>query len=359
MQKSNSKSPGKLTKSKQAPSFDGGVPSTQVAVAMAAFVALVWSVGLIGKGIWQLSQLSSTQTSATGKKIPNFARVPNVTTGVFNYGGSTAWAPLRLAVDSVIQSERPELRLRYVQPEKEPPGSSPGIQMLLAGQLAFVQTSQPLSVEESELAKQKGLNLKQVPVAADSIVVAVHPQLNIPGLTLEQVQAIYLGKIVNWREVGGPDLAITAYSRPPSTGGMVNFFRAKILQNQEFGSNVEFLSTTTQALRQLGNNPGGIYYGSAPEIVPQCTVKPLPLGRRGDDLVAPYQQPLVPSSDCPQRRNKLNIKALRTVQYPLTHYLYVVFKENDKSQIGQTYANFLLTPQGQKLIGKTGFTPLN
>jgi phosphate transport system substrate-binding protein len=37
----------------------------------------------------------------------------------------------------------------------------------------------------------------------------------------------------------------------------------------------------------------------------------------------------------------------------------VVFLENEKSQIGRAYANFLLTPQGQKLIAKTGFVPLD
>ena len=335
--------------------------ATLLTASMAALIALIWSVALIGKGIWQLSQQSITLNSSQVNHIPDFAQVPNVATGVFNYGGSPAWAPLRLAVDSVIQSERPEFQLRYIQPEKEPPGSIPGIQMLLAGKLAFVQSSHPLPSELYELVKKKGLKLEQVPVAVDSIVVAVHPQLNISGLTLSELQAIYTGKISNWRELGGPDLAITAYSRPPSTGGMVDFFVAKILQNREFGSNVEFVPTTTQALRQLANNPGGIYYGSAPAIVPQCTVKPLPLGRQEDDLVAPYQQPLVPPSDCPQRRNKLNFKALRTAEYPLTHYLYVVFLQNEgeTSQIGQTYANFLLTPQGQKLINKTGFICLD
>ena len=346
MEKPNSNSKGKLT---------------LIAVAMVAFVPLVWSTGLIGKGIWQLSQQLRNQTSENGKNIPDFAGVPNVATGVFYYGGSTAWAPLRLVVDSIIQSERPELQLRYIQPQKGLPGSSPGIQMLLAGELAFVQSSYPLTPEEYELAKQKGLKLQQVPVAVNSIAVAVHPQLNIPGLTLEQLEAIYTGKIVNWRELGGADLEITPYSRPPSTGGMVDFFISKILQNQEFGSNVEFVSTTTQALRQLGNKPGGIYYGSAPAIVPQCTVKPLPLGRRGDKFIAPFQEPLVSASECPKRRNKLNLKAFLTAQYPLTHYLYVVFLQNedDELQIGKAYANFLLTNQGRKLIAKTGFIPLD
>jgi phosphate transport system substrate-binding protein len=333
---------------------------TLITVGIAAFISLAWSMGLIGKGIWQLSQ-STIKTTENEQNIPNFAKVPNVATGVFNYGGSTAWASLRLAVDSVIQSERLELQLRYIQPQNEPPGSRPGIQMLLKEQLAFVQSSRALRPQEYQLAQQKGLKLKQVPVGVDSIAVAVHPKLNIPGLTLKQLQAIYTGKISNWQEVGGADLPITVYSRPSSTGDMVDIFQSKILQNQQFGFNVQFVSTTTQALRQLADNPGGIYYDSTAAIIAQCTIKLLPLGLEKNDLVAPYQQPFVPPDECPQRRNKSNFKALRTAQYPLTNYLYVVFLEDkgNKSQVGQAYANFLLTPQGQKLIAKTGFVPLD
>ncbi|WP_019508280.1 PstS family phosphate ABC transporter substrate-binding protein [Pleurocapsa sp. PCC 7319] len=332
-----------------------------ITVVLAVFIVLGWSVALISVGIWQISQNSSIKASGVAQNIPDFAHVPNVATGVFNYGGSSAWASLRLVVDSVIQSERPELQLRYVQPQNQPPGTSPGIQMLLEGQLAFVQSSHSLLPQEYELAQQKGLKLKQVPVAVNAIAVVVHPQLNLSGLTLSQLQAIYTGKISNWQEVGGPDLAITAYSRPPNIGGMVDFFASRILQEQEFGSNVEFIATTTQALRQLASNPGGIYYGSASALVPQCTVKPLSLGLQGSDLIAPYRKPLVSPADCPQRRNQLNIKALSTAQYPLTHYLYVVFLHNEgvRSPIGHSYANFLLTPQGQKLITKSGFIPLD
>lgn len=331
-----------------------------IVVGVAAFIASIWAIAAIGRGIWQLSRIDS-QAIENSRNIPDFASVPDVAKGVFNYGGSTAWASLRLAVDSVIQSERPELQLRYLQPQNEPPGSKPGIEMLLEGQLAFVQSSHPLSPKEHELAKQQGLKLKQVPVAVDSIAVAVHPKLDLPGLTLDRLQAIYTGKITNWREVGGADLPIEVYSLPPSTGDMVDIFQQKVLQNRQFGSNVEFLPTTTQALRQLADNPGGIYYDSTAAIVAQCTIKLLPLGLTRDNLVTPYQKPLVPAADCPQQRNKSNFEALRTARYPLTHYLYVVFLENkgEKSQIGRAYANFLLTPQGQKLIAKTGFVPLD
>ena len=330
--------------------------SVRTAIAiLGAALASGWSLGAIGLGIWQLSQ-----SKASNPNVANFARVPDVATGVFNYGGSTSWAALRLAVDSVIQAERPEIQFRYVQPENEPPGSSPGIKMLLEGRLAFVQSADALNPQEYELAKQQGLTLKQVPVAVDSIAVAVHPRLALSGLTLEQLRQIYTGEISNWREVGGADLPITVYSRPPSTGDLVNRFKTKILQNRQFSSQVEYVPTTTQALRKLANNPGGIYYDSTAAMILQCTAKLLPLGLQPDALVAPYRPPLIPASQCPQKRNQLNVKALKTARYPLTHYLYVVFLENKaESQIGRAYANFLLTPQGQKLIAKTGFVPLD
>ncbi|HEY9771147.1 MAG TPA: hypothetical protein V6C71_22080 [Coleofasciculaceae cyanobacterium] len=112
----------------------------------------------------------------------------------------------------------------------------------------------------------------------------------------------------------------------------------KILQNQQFESNVKFVPTTTLALRQLANHPGGIYYDSTEAIIAQCLIKLLPLGVERDDLVTPYQQPVIPASECPKRRNQSNFKALGTAQYLLTHYLYVVFlqneNQNDRSQIG-------------------------
>ena len=232
--------------------------------------------------------------------------------------------------------------------------------MLLEGKVDFVQSSRSLHPEEYKLAKQKGIKLKQIPVAVDSIAVAVHPNLDIRGLTLSQLQGIYTGKISNWQEVGGADLPITPYSRPASTGEIVDFIDSKIFPDRKTGSKVRFVPTATLALRQLANDPGGIYYDSTATIVNQCTVKPLPLGEQENDLVAPYQQPLVPASRCPERRNQLNIEALRTAQYPLTHYLYVVFRQSEnKEEIGQAYANFLLTPQGQKLISKAGFIPLD
>ena len=332
---------------------------TLIAAGIAGSICLVWSLGAIGSGIRQLSQ-PAIDSELNSNNIADFSQVPNVTTGVFNYGGSTAWASLRLAVDSVIQSERPEVQLRYIQPQDEPPGSTPGIKMLLEGRVDFVQSSRPLRPEEYTVAEQKGLQLKQVPVAVDSVAVAVNPSLNIAGLTFSQLQGIYMGEISNWQDLGGADLPIIPYARPTSTGEISDLIDRKIFTDREMAANIRLMPTATQALRQLAQEPGGIYYDSTATIVAQCTIKPLPLGESKDNLVAPYQKPLVPAAECPQKRNQPNIRALRTAEYPLTHYLYVIFRQSEAgSEIGRAYANFLLTPQGQKLISKTGFIPLD
>jgi len=73
---------------------------------------------------------------------------------------------------------------------------------------------------------------------------------------------------------------------------------ADILKDKALGPNVQLITTTTQALRRLAKVPGGIYYASAPEVVPQCSIKTLPLGHKPDEPVTPYQEPPI----TPERR---------------------------------------------------------
>ena len=75
--------------------------------------------------------------------------------------------------------------------------------------------------------------------------------INIPGITVDQLRSIYTGKITNWSQVGGPNIPIKPYSRRISDGGTVELFVQDVLSGQAFSSNVEFVSTTTQALQKV------------------------------------------------------------------------------------------------------------
>lgn len=301
------------------------------------------------------SQTSDTTSTATAS---NFQTVTNVPTGTFDYGGSTAWAPIRQLVDAQIQNVRPELQLRYLNPANSSPGSSSGIRMLLDGQLDFAQSSRPLTQAEKAIAQQRGFTLEQRPVAVDGVAVVVHPTLEVAGLTVDQLQQIYQGKITNWSQVGGPNLPITPFSQHPKDGDTV-IFSANNGRQQPLGDNVKYVYSTTEALRQLSQTPGGLYYASARAVVAQCSVKPLPIGRTAERLVPPYREPLVKLEQCPSQRNQLNTAAFQNGSYPITRNLFVIIKQQGKEQrIGETYAKFLLTPQGKQAIAQAGFVGL-
>jgi phosphate transport system substrate-binding protein len=346
----------------------------------ALVVAFLVTAGLIGGGLWWMSQktggsiteailgrpgcvVGSTDEFAT-TGLQSFSQVQNVPNGLFNYGGSTTWAPLRSPgqADATLQTSHPQYRLRYVQQPGKAPGTGTGLQMLLQGDLTFAQISRPISTSECDQAKERRMQFKQIVVAVDGLAIAVHPDLPISGLTLEQLAGIYSGKITNWQAVGGPDLPIQPLTRSATAGGTVEFFVEKVLQKQPtdslpFGTTVKTVATTTEALRKLADTPGTIYYASAPEVVPQCKVKPIAIGLSASDLVSPYEGTLVPPAQCPAQRNRLNSKAFQSGQYPLTRNLYVVINQNNQieQKAGETYASLLLTGEGQSFLEKAGY----
>ena len=339
-------------------------------------LSLILTISLIFVGLWFLMERwaqitknpsnpsptnSPTQNLSNNVIKPNppvtGCNIPNLPQGVFNYGGSTTWAPIRRDVDSVLKSNCPQFDLRYTQPVNEKPGSGTGIKMLIAGQLAFSQSSRGVKPEENTAAQAKGFSLKEIPVAIDGIAIAANHNLNIPGLTVAQLKDIYTGKITNWQQVGGTNLPIIPVSRSKEAGGTVDFFVENVLNKDKFGSNVNYINTTTEAIRKVATTPGAIYYGSAPEIVPQCTIKSLAIGRTSDQLVAPYQQPEITQSECLNKHNQVNSQDFRSGNYPITRNLFVIVKQNGQSdqQSGEAYANWLVTSQGQELIEKAGF----
>ncbi|MEJ6484453.1 PstS family phosphate ABC transporter substrate-binding protein [Nostoc punctiforme UO1] len=337
---------------------------------LSLFLAAVITIGLIFSGLWffmeRWAQLNGTAAKSSGTNntdnpinqfISSKCNVPNLLEGTFNYGGSTTWAPIRKDVDSVLESQCPRFILRYTQPPSGNAGSGTGIRMLIDNQLAFSQSSRSVKAEENAEAQQKGFSLKEIPVAIDGIAIAVNHDLNIPGLTVAQLKDIYTGKITNWQQVGGPNLPIKAYSRSEEAGGTVEFFVENVLNKEKFGANINYVGTTTEAVRKVAANPGGIYYASAPEVVPQCIIKTIPLGRTSSQLVPPYQEPFVSPSQCPSKRNQLNSQAFRSGDYAITRNLFVIIKQNGQTdqQAGEAYANWLLTPQSQDLIEKAGF----
>lgn len=300
----------------------------------------------------------ATGAAQAGPISGSLATLDSIPKGQYDYGGSATMVPLRQLIEPLIDAETPGFQLRYVNPLAGTPNSTRGIDMLLAGEVAFADSSRFLSPDEYKTAEQLGFELQQTPVAIDGIAVVVHPDLDIEGLTLDQLKDIYLGNITNWREIGGPNLEVRPFSMLPSTSGTASFFVKRVLKRDYLSQRVEIISETTPVLRQVAAIPGSIYYVSAPLAVPQCTVKTLPIASAPDrPFVAPYQEPRVPAADCPGRRNRVNQDTLRNGTYPLTRRLFVVSIKGDSEDAiaGQAYSEILLSAEGQTRVNEAGF----
>ncbi|MGK7916273.1 MAG: substrate-binding domain-containing protein [Prochloraceae cyanobacterium] len=349
---------------------DPKIKLTFIGIGTLAIAALL----LLGVIRWTKTTTTSSSTASKRESSPQnspiisqpkrysiFREIANVPNGTFRYGGSTTWAVIRREVDPAIAHVWPEFKLLYVEHPTIPPSSGTGVKMLLSEGLSIAQTSRPLKPKEYRSAEDTRFKIKQIPVAIDGIAFAVNHNLKIPGLTLAQLRDIYTGKITNWQQVGGPNLEIIPYSKAAQVSGTAEFFVNHILNKEEFASRVTLVTNITNTIRKVATQRGAIFYASAPEIVHQCSVKPLALGRTSQELIPPYQEPLIPREKCGVQRNQLNQTAFQDASYPLTRNLYVIVKQNglDDERAGEIYAQLLLSDQGQKLIEKAGFVPIH
>jgi phosphate transport system substrate-binding protein len=271
------------------------------------------------------------------------ASVQDVPTGEIRVGGSTTAAGIRKVLDPVIQLAFPDFRLKYINPENDIPSTESGIKMLLDGKLDLVHASKAISEDLLEKSKQKGIKLKAIPIAISGFAIAVNPNLTVPGLTLDEYQNIVDRKILNWKEVGGPDLDITFYMTDKKYDGDANSIQVR---------------SATEAFQKIKNDRGGLHIASAALAVPQCGIKTLPIGLDKTQLIAPYQEPLILAENCTvQNHNRVNIEVFRTRKYPLLRDLSIVIVEDAglRQKAGTAYAQMVLTDQGQDLVRQAGY----
>jgi phosphate transport system substrate-binding protein len=81
----------------------------------------------------------------------------------------------------------------------------------------------------ADIAGEKQDGIELVALGEDPVSFAVHAGLPIKDLKAEQLRAIYLGEVTNWRDLGGPDAQIIVLTRDEDEGS------TKVLRKALFG----------------------------------------------------------------------------------------------------------------------------
>jgi phosphate transport system substrate-binding protein len=196
-------------------------------------------------------------------------------------------------------------------------GTEVGIANLAAVKIDIAGISRPLTPQET------GQGLAAIPVAQDAIAIVVGS--NNPfrrGLTRQQVEQIFQGKIDNWSTVGGPARTIRVLNRPP-TSGTHEAFQKLVLNGGNFGMtpNIKQLSrdATTPLLQALGAD--GIGYATYTQVADQQTVRTVPI-----DGFTP-----------------------ESPQYPLQRTLYYAYR-NPPSPAVQDFLGYVTSSAGSRAI---------
>ena len=80
-------------------------------------------------------------------------------------------------------------------------------------------------------SKERGAVLE--PVAWDALVVIVHPDNPVENITFDQIRGLYLGKITNWKQLGGKDAPIRLMARKGKISGVGRALRKLVFANYD------------------------------------------------------------------------------------------------------------------------------
>lgn len=98
-------------------------------------------------------------------------------------------------------------------------GSAGGIAQLAQGQIDVAMSSK--AVGDDDRRKHPGVDFVSTAVGEDAVGVIVRREVfdgGVKSLDRDQLRALFEGRVANWRELGGPDLAVFVYDKEPGRG---------------------------------------------------------------------------------------------------------------------------------------------
>jgi phosphate transport system substrate-binding protein len=216
-------------------------------------------------------------------------------------------------------------------------GSGVGFSSLLSGTTDIAQASRKMKIEEKQKMVDAGKAVKEVIIAYDALSVIVNPGNKVSQLTREQLEGIFTGKIKNWKEVGGEDLAIIVYSRETSSG-TYEFFKEHVLNKKNFAATALLMPATGAIVQSVSQTKGAIgYVGLA---YADKSVKSLKVSY---DKGTTYVEP--------------NIANAMNKTYPITRPLYYYFLTSIEKTV-KPFVDFILSDEGQQIVRQEGYVPL-
>jgi len=222
-------------------------------------------------------------------------------------------------------------------------GSGTGIAALLNGTCDIAECSRKMEPEEYELAKKKGITPKEFVVGMDGLAVVVHPSNPVEKLTLDQLAAIFTGKVRNWKEVGGTEGEIVILSREVNSGTHV-YFKEHVLCKGKKDCSAEFADSA-------------LLMPSSQAIADEVAQNPRAIGYFGMGYLTDKQKAVAVAAKPEGPFFKPTVENVVSGKYPISRPL-LFYTNGEPSGLVKQYIDFVLSPEGQKIVAEQDFVPV-
>lgn len=209
-------------------------------------------------------------------------------------------------------------------------GTILGIEDLRTGKVDFAASCRPKKSGDPE-------DIQFVQVAWDALVFISHKGNPVNDVSLDQVRAIYAGKITNWKQLKGPDSPIKVFISRARKGlsGVESSTKELVLKGKEPAEtrNTMFLASTGIVEQMVEDTPEG-FATTGFSSARRRDVKMLRV-----DGVSPTQKTIISN------------------RYPLKRPLFLLVPKKHKPELKQ-FVDFVLSKEGQRFINSRGVVSL-
>jgi phosphate transport system substrate-binding protein len=266
----------------------------------------------------------TAEEPADAAAAPTDAPAPAGLSGQIQLAGSTTVQPLAEVLGEAFMAKNPDLVI-----EVQGGGSSVGVTSAGEGTVDIANASR--NVKDSEF--EQFPDLQVFTIAYDGIAVVTHPDVELPSLSIEQVQSIFAGEITNFSEVGGPDAPITVVSREEGSGTRAAFEELVM----EHGDAEKVI--TENALLQQSNGQVRTTVASTPN-----TIACLSFGFLDDSTRGTPIDGVEPS-----------VANVKNGSYPIFRPLNML-TNGAPNELAQAFLDFILGPEGQEIVAQDYIT---
>jgi phosphate transport system substrate-binding protein len=187
-----------------------------------------------------------------------------------------------------------------------------------------------------------GIKINLIPIGREAFVFFVHKENIVNGITVEDIQNIYSGKVKNWKTIGGINRTIKAYQRPDGSGSQSTL--KKIMGNipitKPRRENVEegmgSMINRVASYRNFNNAIGYSFLHFSTAMAENDEIKLLSVNN------------VYPSRETIQNNS-----------YPFCDTFYAIYAEReDMNENIKPFIEWILSKQGQEIVEKTGYVSI-